>query len=231
MTEYRQPIFGADGEPCPTCGAPLSGDQRYCLACGARRGEARLPFQDILREQATTTTELVPLGTVIPAAGGGYGFAPPPPGDLNERLRRNSPLMGLVGILLLALLIGVLLGHWAGDDQPVAQAQPRTQVLQLSGAAAPAAAVAPTTTTAAATPTPTPDATATTATTDTTASTTPDNVTAPPKDAAASALENCSGAECAKAADKAPKNISTGGKAPPKDNKPAAGGGDFEDIG
>jgi phosphatidylinositol-3-phosphatase len=26
------------GEPCPSCSAPLAADQRYCVACGARRG-------------------------------------------------------------------------------------------------------------------------------------------------------------------------------------------------
>ncbi|MCW3023805.1 MAG: zinc ribbon protein, partial [Conexibacter sp.] len=42
------PVFGRDGEPCPACGAPLAGDQRYCLHCGTRRPEARLEFLDVL---------------------------------------------------------------------------------------------------------------------------------------------------------------------------------------
>lgn len=221
MTEYSQPLFGSDGEPCTSCGAPLASDQRYCLACGARRGAARLPFRDILQQQAATSTELLPTGyAVVPPADGG---------TVNDRLRRNAPLMGLVGILLLALLIGVLLGHWAGEDQPAAVANPRPQVIQVG---APAAAAAPATTAPAAT-TPT----ATTPTTETTTSSESGDSEGASSGAAKPAtkdvkdLEKATGKDAVKAAEKLPKSFSTGGKAPPKDDKPAAGGGDFEDIG
>ena len=39
------PSLGEDGEPCDPCGAPLAADQRYCLECGARRGEPRVPIE------------------------------------------------------------------------------------------------------------------------------------------------------------------------------------------
>ena len=36
------------GVPCAECGAPLAEDQRYCLNCGQRRADARLPFLEVL---------------------------------------------------------------------------------------------------------------------------------------------------------------------------------------
>ena len=30
---------------CPSCGAALADDQRYCLNCGQRQGEPRLDFR------------------------------------------------------------------------------------------------------------------------------------------------------------------------------------------
>ena len=34
------------GDQCPSCGAVLAADQRYCLECGHRHGDPRLPFMD-----------------------------------------------------------------------------------------------------------------------------------------------------------------------------------------
>lgn len=228
MTEYRQPLFGADGEACASCGAPLAADQRYCLACGTRRAEARLPFRDVLG--AAEPPELVPLGAPIPS---GYSVAPAAAAPtVNDRLRRNAPLMALVGILLVAMLIGVLLGHWSGQDVPIAAAAPaRPQIIQVGGAAAaPAAAAA--TTPAETTPadTATPDDGA--AKKDTSSSEgTSSGGAAKATNSAVKNLDKLSGKDYQKQIDKLGKTISTGGKAPPKDNKPPAGGGDFEDIG
>jgi SPOR domain len=63
--EGRVPVFipelGNEGETCAQCGAPLASDQRYCLNCGYRRAETRLPFLGIHRDQtAATRTEVVP---------------------------------------------------------------------------------------------------------------------------------------------------------------------------
>jgi hypothetical protein len=169
----------------------------------------------------------MPMGAV---GGGGYGVIPVGGGTVNDRLRRNAPLMGLVGILLLALLIGVLLGHWAGDNPPAAAAaSPRPQVIQVGGAAAAPAAAAPAATTPAET---------TATTTETTEKSSSKSDSSSAKEPAPVAptsgvkdLDKLSGKEYQKKIDKLGKTISTGGKAPPKDNKPAAGGGDFEDIG
>src|SRR5688572_22427982 len=80
--------------PCANCGAPLAPDQRYCLSCGARRGDPRVPAE-------AATVEAV---AAEPAAR---------PADV-------SPLAAVIGIALLGgmLLIGVLIGRETGSDEP-----------------------------------------------------------------------------------------------------------------
>jgi hypothetical protein len=80
----------------------MAPDQRYCLACGARRGAPRVPVSDPAAE---------------PAA------APPP--QQGGRPADVSPLAAVIGIALLGgmLLIGVLIGRGNADDnqQPIVQ--------------------------------------------------------------------------------------------------------------
>ena len=73
--DIHAPTLGAQGEPCTSCGAPLAGDQRYCLECGARRTQARVPFRDIL-----ATGGAPPAGPAVVAAGRGILDALPPAG-------------------------------------------------------------------------------------------------------------------------------------------------------
>lgn len=95
---------------CPDCGAAMAADQRYCLSCGHRRGEPRLPFMD-----AATLIE-------PPDARGGAGRTPPPP----PSTRRYSPvlwnpnaaLLTGVAILLLAVGVGFLVGRAAHAGSP-----------------------------------------------------------------------------------------------------------------
>ncbi len=83
------------GSACANCGAALAADQRYCLGCGARRGEPRVPPRAAPGEPATPAE---------PAAR---------PADV-------SPLAAVIGIALLGgmLLIGVLIGRETGNDEP-----------------------------------------------------------------------------------------------------------------
>lgn len=227
-------LFAGDGEPCANCGAPLAADQRYCLTCGHRRAAARLPFLDILREEPAT--QLVPLHQPI-----GVGGAVPPPEGFADRARANTGLIAGVGVLLLAMLIGVLIGSGFGrDDGNAAFANQKPVVVSVGGGAAAPAAVAPTATTptdtgAATTPTtPTTDTTAADPSTSDDSSAKSAEKTVKPKAVSKSkikSLDKLSGKEYQKEIDKLGKNIASGGKAPPKDNKPAAGGGDFQDIG
>jgi hypothetical protein len=131
-------------------------------------------------------------------------------------------VLGALGCLLLALGIGVLIGRGGADRSPAKPAP--AQVITVNGAAAPAAA---TTTPSGSTTTP--------------ATTTPSPKAAKSKPSAAKSstgsnkatqsLNKLSGKAYQNKAKKLPKVLGTGGKAPPKDNKPAAGGGSFQTIG
>jgi hypothetical protein len=227
VTDRAQSLFGPEGEPCAQCGAPLAADQRYCLACGARRAAARLPFLDILRRDDEQAAELVPFGTPIaPVA----AVIPPPPhdGSLASQLRANTGLIAGVGVLLLAMLIGVLIGSGFGNDNSSANANQRPQVISVGApaAAAPAAAAPTATTPTATTPTETtPSSTSGDTSSGTSSSGTKGGNSSVKK------LQGLSGKAYQKQVDKLGKKISTGGKPPPKDHKPAAGGGSFESIG
>jgi hypothetical protein len=222
-------LFAGDGEPCGSCGAPLAADQRYCLTCGARRATARLPFLEILRDDAST--QLLPLHQ--PVAPGAVPGAVPPPADgsLAGRARANTGLIASVGVLLLAMLIGVLIGSgFARDNGGVAAANQKPVVVSVGGAAAAPAAAAPTATT------PTDAGASSTDGAGSTSTAKGKAAKSPIKTKAASTkklkdLSKLSGKEYQKQVDKLGKNIAVGGKAPPKDKKPAAGGGSFQEIG
>lgn len=223
-------LFAADGEPCTSCGAPLAADQRYCLACGHRRAAARLPFLDMLREPPV---QLQPLHQPL----GVGGMTPPSSGDsLADRARANTGVVLGVGVLLLAMLIGVLVGSGLGrDDSALANQKPLIVSVGGGAAVAPAASTAaPTDTGAATTATPEDSDKASDGSSSSDKSSKAAEEAIKPKAAPAAKLKSLgklSGKEYQKQVDKLGKNISVGGKPPPKDNKPAAGGGDFEDIG
>jgi hypothetical protein len=213
--DVHAPTLGAQGEPCATCGAPLAADQRYCLECGTRRAQARLAFRDILAGQGP------PPGAAPPSA--------PAPSDPPPARAGLAFLAGLL-CLLVALGVGVLIGR-SGDDTPTAATTPPPQVITVSGAA-PAA----TTTPAAGS---SDDGSATGADSSSSSSSSSSKST---KDSGSSSgsskpsksvkdLNNSSGSDYQKKSEKLPKQVGTSGKAPPKDNKPAGGGSDFEDIG
>jgi len=228
-------VFGVDGQPCAGCGAPLAGDQRYCLYCGSRRAEARLEFMDAL---------------VVPAAGGG-GPTGPPPGagqqltvggvsdppssdrGLGAWLRANTAVLALAGLLMGMLFIGLLVGHWAtsGTTTPAPAQAAAPQVIRVEGSGTAAAADDAAVDSA--------DDSAADAKKDTKkakAAKEQEVVEEVPKDAVdVNKINNLSGKAKAKAIDDAVKKgkpISTGtGKLPPKDNKAAGGGTEFETIG
>jgi hypothetical protein len=124
------PQLGAQGETCAQCGAPLVPDQRYCLSCGTRRADARLPFRDALAPPAggRAAFDVVLAGAAPPPPG-----APAPPAAV-DRARANLALVAGLGCLLLALGVGILIGR-SGND-PVRQSAP--QVISV-GSGAPAA--------------------------------------------------------------------------------------------
>jgi hypothetical protein len=128
------------GATCAHCGAALVADQRYCLSCGQPASPVRLAFLDVLHGDSAganaagavpQTLEMTPAG-FLPA--GGQGGA-------NNWLRRHSGLLSLLVLLVLCLIAGLLIGHWAGQGGTKVPAKQVVEVKGLSGlAAAPVAA-------------------------------------------------------------------------------------------
>lgn len=115
--------LGGHGEGCARCGSPLASDQRYCLKCGLRRADARIPFREVL--EARIRREAGP-DRVRASAGVGPSAAHRP----------VSPLYAGAGVaaLGLALALGILIGS-AGDDQPRQVAAAPPQVISVAAPA------------------------------------------------------------------------------------------------
>jgi hypothetical protein len=135
-----QPIPSETPElTCANCGAGLLADQRYCLSCGHPCSPVRLAFLDVLQGEqvgrpsyAPSAGSLAPATLELTAA----GYAP-----LGEQtgtsgwLRRYSGLFSLLSVLVLCLLVGLLVGHWATQSK-----QSGPQIIKVEGlSAAPAA--------------------------------------------------------------------------------------------
>jgi hypothetical protein len=138
---------------CPNCSAALAPDQRYCLSCGKPVSPVRLAFLDVLEsENQLYPAGVGPAGTLAP----GYAPAAEPSSGAYSRLRRYSGLFGLLAVLLLAIIVGLLVGHWVTQNKT-----PGTSVVKIEGlsTAAPAAASSGATPTTAAPKTTTPSST------------------------------------------------------------------------
>jgi hypothetical protein len=130
----------SESSTCPNCSAPLVADQRYCLSCGQPTSPVRLAFLDVLE------TEHKPQG-----ATGGMTTTPVPYASYVEPatgplwLRRYAPLFGVLSVLLLAMIIGLLVGHWVTQSKTSSA----PQVIKVEGLGAlGAATTAPTSTSA-----------------------------------------------------------------------------------
>jgi hypothetical protein len=117
------PIPAGNGavSQCERCGAPLADDQRYCLECGERGPQ----MSDLLRtgmpapaaSEPPAPTRVAPAGADSPLAAA----------------RRSSTLnlIAGIGVLLLAMGVGVLIGRSGGARPSSAPAQ----VITLGSAA------------------------------------------------------------------------------------------------
>jgi hypothetical protein len=116
------------GAQCASCGAPMSADQRYCLECGERL----MPMSGFLLGGG-------PLGAPAehrpPPAPPGI---PPPP--LAGAGRNGSALniIAGVGVLMLAMGVGVLIGRSGAAKPSAAPAQVITVAAAAGGPSAPA---------------------------------------------------------------------------------------------
>jgi hypothetical protein len=115
-------------EPCRGCGAPLAEDQRYCLECGERR----TPMSSVLMGGPPESTPSQPPPTNAP------------PGGTSDGARGSgATLIAGVGVLLLAIGVGVLIGR-SGASRSPGPAAPQVVTVSSagSGAAAPASEAA-----------------------------------------------------------------------------------------
>jgi hypothetical protein len=130
-TELHPLVSAAVRQGCAACGASMAADQRYCVECGERRGAARV---SLLEGPASRPRESPPQGAPSPRR----RIAPV-----------NSTLISIIGILLLAMGIGVLIGRSGNTTVK----SPPAQVVTVSGAPSTgAAATTPATSTGATTP-------------------------------------------------------------------------------
>jgi hypothetical protein len=126
----------SENNTCTHCAAPLVADQRYCLSCGQPSSPVRLAFLDVLESErqpqsgpgAVSSVPVAYTPYVEPTAGPAW-------------LRRYAPLFGVLSVLLMALIVGLLVGHWVTQGKSSSSGP---QVIKIEGL--PAVAAAPTTT-------------------------------------------------------------------------------------
>ena len=138
MSALGQPALprgGADGEPCHACAAPLAADQRYCVACGARRGTGGpIDFGSLLSgSKPTPATAAAPAPRVKAARGAGWARSPRLAG-VARPLR--MPLPVLATMLLAMLCTGVALGSLPSTRSPASTAAVNPVDVVLPSAAA-----------------------------------------------------------------------------------------------
>jgi hypothetical protein len=112
-------------DQCPSCGAGMAVDQRYCLQCGLRRGDPRLPFMD-----AVVFMDAIKRPTQAAAA----AAAAPPPLERRSRMTANASLIAGVATLVLAIGVGVMIGQ-SGDGSGSVAATPAPQIIKVGGGA------------------------------------------------------------------------------------------------
>jgi hypothetical protein len=119
----------SESATCANCSAPLVADQRYCLSCGHPCSPVRLAFLDVLQAEGQQQVATRPLATT-PAV----TYAPllEPAGPAGW-LRRYSPLFGALTVLLLAMIAGLLVGHWVTQSKTAPAAVPSQQTIKIEG--------------------------------------------------------------------------------------------------
>jgi hypothetical protein len=117
VSAVSHPLVAAGGEQCPSCGTAVASDQRYCLHCGQRCGEPRLPFMN-----AVTFMDSMKQPSTAAAA--------PPAKPKRRRMSPNAALIAGVGTLLLAMGVGVLIGR-SGNHSVTASTPAAPQIIKV----------------------------------------------------------------------------------------------------
>jgi hypothetical protein len=116
-------------DACPSCGSPLAADQRYCLNCGQRRGDPRLPVMDAVNYMEVSRQAHPQQVQAAPASG------------RRRLLSANASMVAAVATLVLALGVGVLIGR-SGTSEQTASATP--QIIRVGGSGSETASTATT---------------------------------------------------------------------------------------
>jgi hypothetical protein len=105
-------VSAGPSDRCANCGSPLAPDQRYCVECGERRGTARFSFESLAVPKAAAPAAQKP----------------------HRRPRISSSFSFILGVatLLLALGVGVLIGHNTNTPKQTAAATP-SQTIKVEG--------------------------------------------------------------------------------------------------
>jgi hypothetical protein len=125
-TRELPPSPGESGDRCTACGSPLAHDQRYCVECGERRGQSRFPVAQPATEVTTRRTRTVRAGRSTAVSSG-------------------TTLVAGVGVLLLAIGLGVLIGRLGHNNNNAAARTPAAQVITVQGGVGGGVATTPTT--------------------------------------------------------------------------------------
>jgi hypothetical protein len=105
-------ITSVGGDRCANCQTPLAPDQRYCVNCGERRGGARFSKEMLAAPAAPVAAE-----------------AAVPPRRQHPRVSSATTLVAGVATLLVAMGVGVLIGHYSNNNTP----QRAAQVITVGG--------------------------------------------------------------------------------------------------
>ncbi|HEX5989433.1 MAG TPA: zinc ribbon domain-containing protein [Solirubrobacterales bacterium] len=201
---------------CPSCGAALADDQRYCLNCGRRQGEPRVDFRRHLETEDAATKGPTPVA----GAAGAPAEAPEPAPQKPQRDYAPLAAAGGIAVLGIMLLIGVLIGRGTGNSNDSAAAP---QVVTVG--AAPADGGAKEAESSAGGQSKKKTAGGRSAKKKNAATDKTDTGNAPvASEQQLEALQGKTGQEYAEESAKLPDEIATPGKAPPTDNKAPGGG-------
>jgi hypothetical protein len=111
-------LTAASSDRCTNCGAQLAPDQHYCVVCGERRGRARFAGA-MFGPQAVAQSAPAPAAAAGSAQRGG-------------RLPSSATLIAGVATLLVAMGLGILIGHDSSTNRTIAP-QPKVNVTVNGG--------------------------------------------------------------------------------------------------
>lgn len=116
IAAVAKPYDAGPMKACAYCGASLADDQRYCLECGGRQVQARSQF-------LSRFTPATVSGPAPSSGGGGAAGGAVAGGAAGSGRFSGATAVAGVGVLLLAMGVGVLIGRAGAAKQSPTPAQ------------------------------------------------------------------------------------------------------------